>query len=125
MLLERFLVGDGIEKELPTLLVVVAPAVVAAALRHVFAPFLVQLGELIEFLLELLVLTAVVLGRGLGGLFFEHRVCLKLLLHNVAQFEHRGLENDQALLQLRRQHLLHRQVLGLLHSRRCHIRQRR
>ena len=58
MLLKRFLVGDGIEEKLPALLVVVAAAVVAAALRHVLAPFLVELGQLVELLLEIVVLLA-------------------------------------------------------------------
>ena len=55
-----------------------------------------------------------------GSFFFEHWIGLQFLLYDVAQFQHRSLENHQALLQLRGQHLLHRQVLRLLHSGRCH-----
>ena len=67
VLLERFLVGDGIEEKLAALLVVVAAAVVAAALRHVFAPLLVELGELVELFLEIVVLVGVLLGCGCSG----------------------------------------------------------
>ena len=121
MLLERFLVRDGIKKELPPLLLVLAAAVVAAALRHVFAPLLVQLGELLEFFLEIVVLLAVIVRRRFWRLFFQHRVGLQFLLDDVAKLQHRGLQDDQALLQLRREHLLHRQVLGLLHSGARHM----
>ena len=119
VLLKRFLVGDGIEEELTAFFIVVAAAVITAVLRHVLAPFLVELGELVELLLEIVV-PRVFFGGCLGHLFFEHRVGLQLLLHDVAQFQHRGLEDHQALLQLRRQHLLHRQVLSLLHAGCCH-----
>ena len=122
MLLERFLVGDGIEEKLPPFLVVVTAAVVAGVLRHVFAPLLVELGKLIELLFEIFVLLILFLGgRRLGRFFFEHRIGLQLLLHDVAQFEHRRLQDHEALLQLRGQDLLHRQVLGLLHSGSGHV----
>ena len=54
MLLQRLLGGDGIEKELAFFFVFLRAGAVAARLRHVIAPFVIELGQLIEFLLELL-----------------------------------------------------------------------
>src|SRR4029077_4083065 len=47
---------------------------------------------------------------------FQHGICFHLLLNQVAQLEQRSLENEQALLQLRRQNLLQGEALPLLHS---------
>ena len=85
MLLEGFLVRDGIEKELPALLFVVIAAAVAAVLRHVLSPFLVELCEVIEFLLEVLVLPGGVLVVALRNFLFQDRVGLEFLLNDVAQ----------------------------------------
>ena len=46
----------------------------------------------------------------------EHRICLHFLLNEVAQLKQRRLENEQALLQLRRQNVLQRKILCLMHS---------
>ena len=53
MLLQGLLGDDGIEKELPLFLVLLRAAAVAARLRHVIAPFVVELRQPIEFLLEI------------------------------------------------------------------------
>ena len=55
VLLQGLLGGDGIEKELALFLLVLRAAAVAARLRHVIAPFVIQLRQLIELLLEILV----------------------------------------------------------------------
>jgi hypothetical protein len=95
MLLERFLVGDRVEEKLAAFLVVLAAAVVAAVLGHVLAPLFIELGELIELFLEIVVVLARLFFRsGFGGLLFENRVGLQFLLHDVAQFQHRSLEDD-------------------------------
>ena len=54
VLLQRLLGGDRIEKELPFVFVFLRAAAVAARLRHVIAPFVVEFGQLIELLLEIL-----------------------------------------------------------------------
>ena len=124
MLLERFLGGDGIEEELALFLVLLRAAAVAARLRHVIAPLVIELGQLIEFLLEI-IFRRLALGnlallfRRLGQ-FLEHGVGLHLLLHEVAQFEEGRLENEQALLELRREDLLQGKILRLKHSRAGH-----
>ena len=78
MLLQRFLVGNGIEKELAAFFLVVVAAAVAAALRHVLAPFFVQLGEVLELLFEIVVFAgAIMIFRGsLRHFLFQHRVGL-------------------------------------------------
>ena len=113
MLLKRFLGRDGIEKELALLFVLLRAGAVAARLRHVIAPFVIQLRQLIELLLELLVArSASVVLRAicvrLGREFFQDRIGFHLLLDQVAQFEQRRLEDEQALLELRRKNLLQR-----------------
>jgi len=55
MLLQRLGGGNGIEKELAFLLVLVSAGAVATRLRHVIAPFLIELGQFIEFFLEFLI----------------------------------------------------------------------
>src|SRR5205085_9139913 len=52
MLLQSFLGRDRVEEELALLFVVLGSGAVAAGLRHVIAPFVIQLGELIELSLE-------------------------------------------------------------------------
>ena len=53
--------------------------------------------------------SALLFGR-LGQLF-QDRIGLHFLLHEVAQLEKRRLQNEQALLQLRRQDLLQGKIL--------------
>ncbi len=53
MLLQGLLGRDGIEKELPLFVLFLRATAVAARLRHVIAPFVVELRQLIEFLLEI------------------------------------------------------------------------
>ncbi len=124
VLLERFLGGDGIEKELAFFFILLRAATVAARLRHVIAPFVIQLGKLVEFLLKI-VLRRFALGNlpflfGWLGQFLEHGVGLHLLLHEVAQLQKRRLENEQTLLELRRKDLLQGKILRLEHSRASH-----
>ena len=115
MLLQGLLGGDGIEKELPLFVLVLRAAAVAARLRHVIAPFVIELRQLIEFLLEIvfrrLALGNLTLFLGRLGQLLEHGISLHFLLHEVAQLEKRRLENEQALLQLRRQNLLQGKIL--------------
>src|SRR5439155_9910128 len=120
MLLKRFLHSDGIEKELALIFRFLRPAAVAARLRHVIPPFLIQARQLLEFVLEI-----VVRGR-LGAVwaiearlirqFFEHGVCLHFLLNQIAQLEQRGLQDEKALLELRCENLLQGKILRLVHS---------
>ena len=56
-----------------------------------------------------------VFGIGLGGQFFEDRIGLHFLLHEVAQLEQRRLQNEQTLLELRSKNLLEREILRLMH----------
>src|SRR6266852_8901278 len=114
MLLKRFLESDGIEKELAVVFCFLRTAVVAARLRHVIAPFLIQARQLLEFLLE------IVVGRRLGAVgavrtrvirqFLEHGVRLHFLLNQVAELEQWRLEYEKALLELRRENLLQRKI---------------
>ena len=124
MLLQRFLGGDGIEKELALFLVLLRAAAVAARLRHVIAPFVVEFRQLIEFLLEILfrrlALGDLALLFGRLGQFLEDGIGLHFLLHEVAQLEEGRLENEQALLELRREDLLQGKILRLIHSRAGH-----
>src|SRR5438876_4951733 len=120
MLLKRFLHSDGIEKELALIFRFLRTAAIAARLRHVITPFLIQTRQLLEFFLEIVV-------RGRFGAvwaiearlirqFFEHGVCLHLLLNQIAQLEQRGLQDEKALLELRRENLLQGKILRLVHS---------
>ena len=124
MLLERFLGRDRVEKELAFVLLFLRAPAVAARLRHVIAPLVIELGQLIELLLEI-VLRRLALGnfaflvRRLSQLL-EHGIGLHFLLHEIAQLEQRRLENEEALLELRRQNLLERKVLRLIHPGACH-----
>ena len=115
MLLQGLLGGDGIEKELPLFVLLLRAAAVTARLRHVIAPFVIELRQLIEFLLEIvfrrLALGNLALLLGRLGQLLEHGIGLHFLLHEVAQLEERRLENEQALLQLRRQNLLQGKIL--------------
>src|SRR6266699_4505470 len=127
MLLQRFLSNDGIEKELALIFVFLRASTVAARLRHVIAPFVIELGELIEFFLKLVVRRGVLRSLAFvvvrfGCEFFEDRIRLHLLLNEIAQLQQRRLKNEQALLELRGQNLLKRKILGLLHSRSGHRR---
>ena len=56
----------------------------------------------------------------LGGELFQDRIGLHLLLDQIPQFEKRRLQDEQALLKLRRKNLLKREVLRLVHSRAGH-----
>ncbi len=110
MLLEGFLGGDGIEKELALFLVLLRAAAVAGRLRHVIAPLVIELGQLVELFLEIvfrrLALRDLALLIGRLGQFLEHGIGLHFLLHEVAQFQERRLQNEEALLELWRQDLL-------------------
>lgn len=53
MLLERLLLDDGIEEVLTLFFLLDRPAVEAAGLREILPPFLVELGEDLELLLEI------------------------------------------------------------------------
>ena len=123
MLLQRLLGRDRIEKELAFVFLFLRAAAVAARLRHVIAPFVIELGQLIEFRLE--ISSSLVVGfsaflplcrSGSVGQFFQDRIGFHLLLHEVAQLEQRRLKNEKALLKLRREDLLQRQILRLMHS---------
>ena len=92
MLLKRFLRGDGIEEKLAFFLIFLRTGAVGARLRHVIAPFVVQLRQLIKLGFKLLV------GRWrrwflgairvrFGGKFFQDRIGFHFLLDQVAQFE--------------------------------------
>ena len=120
VLLKGFLGRDGIEEELAFFLIVLRTGAVAARLRHVIAPFVVQFRQLIELGLELLVRGR----RGrffgairvrFGGQLFQDRVGFHFLLNQVPQLEERRLEDEQALLELGRKNLLEREVLRLMH----------
>ena len=129
VLLERFLRRDRIEKELALFFRLLRAAAVATRLRHVIAPFLIELRQLIELLLEIVIrgggggfrLTPV-LGLGRIGQFFQHRIGFHFLLNQIAQFEQRRLQNKQALLKLRGEDLLQRKILRLMHSLAGHLR---
>ena len=126
MLLERLLRGDGIEKELPFIFRFLRTAAVAARLRHVIAPLLIELGQFIEFLFKFFVRGGVGLAAliciGLIGQLFQHRVCFHLLLHEIAQLEKRCLEDEEALLELGREDLVQRKILRLVHAWAGHMR---
>ena len=115
MLLQGLLGGDGIEKELPLFVLILRACAVAARLRHVIAPFVIELRQLIEFLLEIvfrrLAFRNLTLLFGRLGQLLEDRVSLHFLLDEIAQLEERRLENEQALLQLWRQNLLQGKIL--------------
>ena len=120
VLLKRFLGRDGIEKELALLFVFLRAGAVAARLRHVIAPFVIQFRQLIELGLELLVggrrgrFFGAVRVR-FGGQLFQDGIGFHFLLDQVAQLEERRLQDEQALLELGRKNLLEREVLRLMH----------
>ena len=111
MLLERFLGGDRIEKKLALVFRFLGTAAVAARLRHVIAPFLIQFGQLIELSLEIFVgrgglFLLPFLRRRIGGQLFQDRIGFHFLLDQIAQFEQGRLEDQEALLKLRGKDLL-------------------
>ena len=111
VLLQRLGGGNGIEKELAFLFVLVGAGAVAARLRHVIAPFLIELGQFIEFFLELLIARRRLGSRRriwIGREFFQYWIGFHFLLHQVAQFEQRRLKNQETLLELWRENLLQR-----------------
>ena len=126
MLLKRFLRGNGIEKKLPFIVRLLGTARVAARLRHVIAPLIIEFRQLIEFFLEFLVRSGLgifaLVRRRLVRKLFQHRISFHLLLHQVAQLEQRGLENQETLLELRRKDLLQRKILRLMHALTGHVR---
>src|SRR5260370_20103946 len=115
----------GAEKELAFFFRFLRAAAVAARLRHVIAPFFIELRQLIEFLLEI-----VVDGRRLRfgwrvrirriRQFFQHRIRFHFLLNEIAEFQQWRLKNKQTLLELRGKDLLQREILRLMHSRAGH-----
>ncbi|MEY2598791.1 MAG: hypothetical protein RLZZ142_1050 [Verrucomicrobiota bacterium] len=118
VLLEGFLFYEGVEEELAAFLLLGGASGVAAILGHVIAPFLVEFGEALEFLLELLVFALAVLDGGLGGFLLQGGVGLDFLLDQVAQLENRSLEDLETLLELRSENLLLREALSLRKT--CH-----
>ena len=107
---------NGIEEELAALLILLALGGVGGVLGHVIAPFLVELCQALEFLLEFLVLLLAILDRGLGDFLLDYGVGLNFLLDEVPQFQHRRLEDLEALLKLWGEDLLLREGLDLLHA---------
>src|SRR5438876_3871822 len=120
MLLKRFLHSDGIEKELALIFRFLRTAAVAARLRHVVTPFLIQTRQLLEFFLEIVVRgwlgTIGAVETRLIRQFLKHGVCLHFLLNQIAQLEQRRLQDEKALLELRRENLLQGKILRLVHS---------
>ena len=113
MLLQRLLSRDGIEKELALFLRFLRAAAVTTRLRHVVAPFLIKLRQLIEFLFEIVVRRSCFrFGRRVRirrvRQFFQHRIRFHFLLHQIAQLKKRRLEDEQTLLELRGEDLLQR-----------------
>ena len=85
-------------------------------MRHVIAPLFIELGEALEFLLELLVGLGAILDGGLCDFLLDDGVGLNLLLDEIAQLQHGGLQDLETLLKLWGQNLLLRQGLNLLHA---------
>ena len=54
-------------------------------------------------------------GVRFGGELFQDGIGLHFLLNQVPQLEQRRLQDEQALLELRRKNLLKREVLRLMH----------
>src|SRR5450432_3742735 len=124
MLLKGFLRRDGVKKKLALVFRFLRTGTVAAGLRHVIAPLVIELGQLIELLLEIVFRR---LGVGSLSLFIcrfgqllEDGICLHFLLHEIAQLEKRRLEDEEALLKLRSEDLLQRKILRLKHPRTRH-----
>src|SRR5437667_4675321 len=127
MLLQRLLTGNRIEKELALIFRLLRTPTEAARLRHVIAPLLVELRQLIELGLEILVRRGRLgllwlVGVGFVRQLFQHRIGLHFLLNEVAQLEQRGLKNEETLLELRGKDLLQGKVLRLMHSLAGHVR---
>ena len=116
VLLERLHAHDAVEKKLPPFLLLRRAPRVALALRHVIAPFVIELRQPLEFLLKLVVLLLLVLDGRLHLIFFERRIRAKFLLDQIAQLEHGSLQDLQALLELRRENLALGQGLRLRKS---------
>ena len=107
MLLQSFLAGNRVKEKLASFFVLKISGRIADILSHVIPPFLIQLGQPLELLLEFAVVLGSLLGLEGVDFFFQHRICLHLLLDDIPEFQRRGLQDLQALLQLRCQHLLH------------------
>ena len=105
MLLQGLLANQRVKKELAPLLILRRTPRITTALGHVIPPLLVQLRQTLEFLLKLIVFSLSILKRKLQRFLFQGRIRLNLLLDQVAQFQHRRLQNNQALLKLRRKNL--------------------
>ena len=120
VLLQSFLAGNRVKEKLPSLFVLRISGRVADVLGHVIPPFLVQLGQPLELLLELAVVLGAFLGLERVNFFFENRIGLQLLLNDIPEFQSRRLQYLQALLQLWREHLLHCQILELMDPRTGH-----
>ena len=114
VVLQRDRLPHGVEQELPPLVVVLRAGRVLHALQEVVAPLLVQLGDRLEFLVEIerpILLLDSAGGRLLGvdrhlvrvGDVLDGGIALHLLLDHGAQFQHRQLEHLERLPQLRRQ----------------------
>ena len=120
VILQRHRRREGIEHELPLLLVLAGAGGTAGALLHVVAPLLIHGGEAAEFLIEPIVVEVVflrgVLDGNLGGFHFQHGILLHFQLHHLPQFKDGSLEDIQALLQLGREPLLLTEVLSEVRS---------
>ena len=85
-------------------------------LRDLVLIVLVHLGELVEFLIEAVVVEvgfwAFLFEGNVGGFGFEDWVLRHFDIDHLAEFEDGGLQNIQALLQLRGEPLLLAEVLG-------------
>ncbi len=119
VLLQRLLLHDRVEEMLALFLLFGRARPEAAGLGKVFAPFIVQLREHLEFFFEFLVLFRCVGGAGgrlaIGthldagfvlGHFFQERILLEFFVDQRAQLECRHLQQMKALLQLRSKDLL-------------------
>ena len=79
---------------------------IAGALRHVVAPFFIELCQALKLLVEFFRLPALVLNGRLGLLELESTIGFELLLNQVPKLQHGRLQDLQTLLKLRCKDLL-------------------
>src|SRR5208283_4861814 len=120
MQLQSLLARNRVEEKLASLFVFQVSGRIADILRHIVSPFLIEFGQPLEFLLELGVIIRSILVLDRTDFFFQYRIGLKLLLNDVPEFQCRSLQYLKTLLQLRCEHLLHRQILELMDPRASH-----
>src|SRR5215471_9406625 len=114
MLLQRFLACDRIKEELAPFLVFRISRRVTDVLSHVVPPFFIELCKPLELLLKVSIILRSFLGLESANFFFKDGISLEFLLHDILQLQRWSLKNLKALLQLRRKHLLHCQILELM-----------